>query len=387
MSPQEISQQFLKIYGGTEPPRCFFAPGRVNLIGEHTDYNNGFVLPCALSFGTYLAIRPTNDDLLHFASLNFPFTASIPAEGPFSKTGGEWINYPVGVIEIFRRNGKAIGGYQLLFAGDIPPAAGLSSSASIEMVTAFAMNALNFWKLDTLDLIHLSRRAENEYVGVSCGIMDQFAVGKGKEGAAIFLNCGTLNYNHVPVSLPGYRLVIINTNKKRGLADSKYNERVEECRQAVDSLAKLTGFTSLSDYNVEDFTRYSHAIGDETILRRARHVITENRRVLETVKALWNGDLEAFGKLLNESHESLKDDYEVTGAELDALVYAAREHPGTLCSRMTGAGFGGCTVSFVKTDQVESFIAATQAKYTERTGLTPQFYLPEIGEGVRESEL
>lgn len=384
MDLQTITREFLKYYGGEEQPRCFFAPGRVNLIGEHTDYNNGFVLPCALSFGTYLAIRPTEDGLLRFASLNFPYTAVVPAGAPYIKTGGEWTNYPLGVLEMFRQRELFTGGFEMLFAGDIPPAAGLSSSASIEMVTAFTMNALHGWGLDTLELIHLSRKAENEFVGVNCGIMDQFAVGKGKEGAAIFLNCGTLNFNHVPVNLPGYRLVIVNTNKKRGLADSKYNERVSECKEAVAAMGEETGFASLSDYNMEDFNEHSRAIGNDTVKRRARHVVTENRRVLEAVKALWNSDLETFGKLLDESHESLKDDYEVTGMELDALVHASREHPGTLCSRMTGAGFGGCTVSFVKTELVEDFILATKEKYTRKTGLVPEFYLPEIGDGVRE---
>jgi len=384
MDPTTITQEFLELYGGEEKPRCFFAPGRVNLIGEHTDYNNGFVLPCALSFGTYLAIRPTQDGLLRFASLNFTHKAVIPAGGPYAATGGDWTNYPLGVLEMFRQKGLYTGGFEMLFAGDISPTAGLSSRASIEMVTAFTMNEIHGWGHSTFDLIHLSKKAENEFVGVNCGIMDQFAVGKGKEGAAIFLNCGTLQFNPVPVNLPGYRLVIGNTNKKRGLADSKYNERVAECRQAVEAMGKETGFKSLSDYSPEDFETYSCAIADETILRRARHVVTENRRVLEAVKALWNSDLEAFASLLNASHDSLKDDYEVTGNELDTMVYAAREFPATLCSRMTGAGFGGCTVSFVKSGEVDAFMRETAAKYTTKTGIVPEFYLPEIGDGMRE---
>jgi galactokinase len=384
MNKDQILQEFASVFGNDEHARVFFAPGRVNLIGEHTDYNDGFVLPCALSFGTYLAIRPSEDGKHHFRSLNFPLVGEVNAKGPFEKQGGEWINYPLGIFEMFRRKGKETGGYEMLFAGDIPPAAGLSSSASIEMVMAFALNVLNSWKEEVIDLIHLSRKAENEFIGVNCGIMDQFAVGKGKEGAAIFLNCGTLQYHHVPVHLPGYRLVIVNTNKKRGLADSKYNERVRECQEAVDAMGKESGFNSLSNYNLEDFNHYAALIENETVLKRARHVITENTRVLETVKALMNGDAGSFSRMLNESHESLRKDYEVTGAELDALVYASREHAGTLCSRMTGAGFGGCTVSFVNEEEVESFIEQTGKKYTAKTGLTAEFYLPEIGDGVKE---
>jgi galactokinase len=252
------------------------------------------------------------------------------------------------------------------------------------MVTAFALNALIGWDFNLIDLIHLSQKAENEFVGVNCGIMDQFAVGMGKQDAAIFLNCGTLEFKHVPVNLPGYKLVIANTNKQRGLADSKYNERVKECREAEENMGKQSGFTSLSEYNLEDFQEYSSSIPDDSIMRRARHVITENRRVLETVKALYNNDVNSFAELLNQSHESLKNDYEVTGPELDALVNAAREHSGTLCSRMTGAGFGGCTISFVKGGDIDSFITETGEKYTKQTGLTPAFYLPEIGSGVCE---
>jgi galactokinase len=384
MTKDQIKEEFKEIYGSPDNLRVFFAPGRVNLIGEHTDYNKGFVLPCALSFGTYLAIRTTGDGNLHFRSINFPYVGKVKAGKEYQKEGGEWINYPLGVFEMFRQEGKNTPGYEMLFAGNIPPAAGLSSSASIEMVTAFALNELNEWNTDILDLVHLSKKAENEFVGVNCGIMDQFAVGMGKKDSAIFLNCGTLKYNPVPVNLPGYRLVIANTNKQRGLAHSKYNERVQECRAAVKYMGEKSGFNSLTDYNMENFHKYAASIPDDTFRRRARHVISENRRVLEAVKALWNGDKEILAFLVNQSHESLKEDYEVTGPELDALVYAAREHPATLCSRMTGAGFGGCTVSFVKDNGFESFIEETGKKYQKATGLKATFYLPEIGDGVRE---
>ena len=384
MTEDRIRKEFARIYGHDDKLRIFFAPGRVNLIGEHTDYNNGYVFPCALSFGTYLAIRPSGDIFHHFNSMNFPFKGKVPSGLSYSKADKEWINYPLGVFQMLYQQGKVTDGYEMLFAGDIPPAAGLSSSASIEMVTAFALNEMNYWDFESIDLIHLSRKAENEFVGVNCGIMDQYAVGMGMAGNAIFLDCGRLEHTHIPVDLPGYRLVVANTNKIRGLADSKYNERVLECRTAEKYMEKASGFSSLSEYTLEDLEKFSRFIPDETVLRRARHVVSENHRVLEAVNAILIGQRDKFARYLDESHESLKNNYEVTGPELDALVYAAREHPATLCSRMTGAGFGGCTVSFVEDEHVDSFILETGRKYKERTGLAAEFYLPEIGDGVRE---
>lgn len=365
-----------------EDNRQYFAPGRVNLIGEHTDYNNGFVLPCALSFGTYLDLRKIADPVLRFSSVNMDFAAEVPLSKEYRKSGSEWINYPLGVIRMFQLKGMETGGLEMRFRGDIPPAAGLSSSASIEMVTAFALNDLYGWGHDVPDLVHLCKKAENEFVGVNCGIMDQFAVGQGKAGHAIFLNCGTLAFHHVPVNFPGYRLVITNTNKKRGLADSKYNERVAECGQAVTYLSRALEIQSLGEISLEQFEQSMELVADHTVLKRARHVISENRRVLESVKALMNSDLEKFGELMIQSHESLRDDYEVTGFELDTLVDTMLQQDGVPGARMTGAGFGGCAVAFVKEENVEGFLSAVGRIYQEKTGLRADFYLPEIGPGV-----
>jgi galactokinase len=388
MKIDDLIDQFNSIYGKSEEDiHCYFGPGRVNLIGEHTDYNNGFVLPCAISFGTYLLIRRTDKPVLAFHSTNFPFNAEVAISKKYEKKGSDWVNYPLGVAEIYNRKGLHTGGLQMLFAGNIPPAAGLSSSASIEMVMAFALNELYNWGFDVMDLIHLSRKAENEFIGVNCGIMDQFAVGQGKRNHAIFLNCGTLAFHHVPANLAGYRLVITNTNKKRGLADSKYNERVAECQKAVSILAKEMAISSLSDVSLDLFNQYQDLITDQTVLLRARHVISENQRVLESVKSLMNSDLERFGRLMVESHNSLRDDYEVTGFELDTLVETMLQQNGVLGARMTGAGFGGCTVAFVGDEKLEKFMHAVSEAYYSKTGLKADFYLPEIGNGVMKLQV
>ena len=385
MQASQIISTFHKLYSNSpEEPVLFFAPGRVNLIGEHTDYNNGFVLPCALSFGTYLAIRKTAEPYLEFYSEGFRFSSRIPLAGSFAKHDSEWINYPLGVMEMFARKGFKTGGLQLYYYGNIPPAAGLSSSASIEMVTAYALNHIYDWGYSILDLIHLSRKAENEFIGVNCGIMDQFAVGQGKKGHAIFLDCGSLDFSHVPMNHPGYRLVITNTNKKRGLGDSKYNERVGECAKAVGYLSREINIKSLGEVDIEMFNQYHHLITDKIIWKRALHVVSENYRVQEAVKALSENDLEYFGKLMEYSHMSLRDDYEVTGFELDSLVDISLEQKGVLGARMTGAGFGGCTVALVKEENLDEFISGVSVAYKEKTGLKAEFYLPEIGDGVGE---
>lgn len=384
MQANQLISEFTAIYGSSpEEIHLYFGPGRVNLIGEHTDYNNGFVLPCALSFGTYLAVRKSSGPFLEFNSDGFEISARIPILDKYEKQGQQWINYPLAVIEQFLEKGKITEGLQFYFHGNIPPAAGLSSSASIEMVTAFALNQIYNWDYKLLDLIHLCRKAENEFVGVSCGIMDQFAVGQGKKNHAVFLNCSSLDFILVPMDLPGYRLVIINTNKKRGLADSKYNERVGECRSAVAYLSKHMVISKLGELDYETFTRHQQYISDETVLKRARHIVTENFRVQEAVKALRNKELAYFGQLMIQSHNSLRDDYEVTGFELDALVEISLAQKGVLGARMTGAGFGGCAVAFVKDENLDEFILRVSEAYLEKTGLKAEFYLPEIGNGVK----
>ena len=381
-----LRSNFLKLYGqSNEDIHLFFAPGRVNLIGEHTDYNNGYVLPCALSFGTYLAIRKSNDKRVKLASENFEFKADIPGEKLSKKVGEEWVNYPLGVIEMMKEKGLEIdSGLEMLFSGNIPNGAGLSSSASIELVTAFALNNLFELDLKRLDLIMIGKKAENEFVGVNCGIMDQFIVGKARKKSALFLNCGTLKYVHVPFVLNDHQLVIINTNKKRKLSDSKYNERVSECKQAVEDYRSLRALDSLGELSIEGFDVQSDVIKDPVIRKRARHVVSENRRVIEAVKVLLARDLDRFGELMYESHISLRDDYEVTGIELDTLVDLAMNFEGCLGSRMTGAGFGGCTVSIIKKGMQDEFEKAINEKYTEITGLNPEFYYPEIDAGVRK---
>ena len=380
----KLKEIFYKKYGKNKNELfVYFAPGRVNIIGEHTDYNGGFVLPCALSFGTYLLIRKANNSQIKFLSANFDFTANIPINKLKKKINGEWVNYPLGIFNQFIKKGKDIQGIEMLFSGNIPNGAGLSSSASIELVTSFAINELFEYGFDIIELIKLSQKAENEFVGVSCGIMDQFAVGKGKKNHALFLNCETLKYVQIPFSLNEYKLIIANTNKKRGLTNSKYNERVAECKKALKFINKKLSIKNLGELSLETFEEIQDVIPDEVIRRRAEHVVSEDYRVLEAVKAMENKNIKTLGKLMNASHDSLKNNYEVTGFELDTLVYEARKITGVIGSRMTGAGFGGCTVNIIRKNNVDEFCKKVGERYKKITGLNADFYLPEIGDGVR----
>lgn len=385
MNTDQLKESFFSLYGQNDhEPHLFFSPGRVNLIGEHTDYNGGYVFPCALSFGTYLMIRENNLRQVHFATTNFDHRGEVDLDQPFEKDGKAWINYPVGVFNEFRKRAREIRGVDLLYSGDIPNGAGLSSSASIEMVTAFAINQLFGFGMDRMELVKLSQHAENQFVGVNCGIMDQFASGMGAADHALFLNCDTLDYERVPLKLDDMKIVISNTNKRRGLADSKYNERRSQCETAVDDIRKEKPIRHLSDLSLEEFHQLAHLIEDETVRKRARHVVTENDRTLRAISALHAGEIDTFGKLMNQSHDSLRDDYEVTGKELDTLVEEARKIKGTLGSRMTGAGFGGCTVSIVRETEVETFVREVGKRYAERTGLTADFYVAEVGDGSKQ---
>ncbi len=385
MNKEQLKVSFAGLYGETEDQiDLFFSPGRVNLIGEHTDYNGGYVFPCALSFGTYLLVRKNQSRKVHLATTNFDHRGEVNLDEPFEKEGKSWINYPLGVLNEFRKMALEIEGVDLLYSGDIPHGAGLSSSASIEMVTAFAMNLVFGFGLDRMELVKLSQRAENQFVGVNCGIMDQFASGMGAADHALFLNCDTLDFERVPLKLEAMKIIIANTNKRRGLADSKYNVRRAQCESAVEAIRKEKNIRHLSDLNLAEFQNLSHLIKDEEQKKRARHVITENHRTLSAIRSLHDGDIDSFGKLMNESHDSLRDDYEVTGTELDTLVDEARKINGTIGSRMTGAGFGGCTVSIVREDAVESFIRDVGKAYAEKTGLTADFYVAEIGDGSKQ---
>jgi galactokinase len=377
-----VNKFFEKYENRDEKPVLFFSPGRVNLIGEHTDYNGGFVFPCALNYGTYLCIRKINENKLKFSTLNFDEDEEVEIKELFVNEGKKWINYPLGVLNEFLRKKITITGLEFLYFGDVPNEAGLSSSASIEMVTAVAINDLFNSGLSTLELVKMSQRAENVFVGMNCGIMDQFAVGFAKKDHAIFLNCDTLYHENVPLNLNNCSLIITNTNKRRGLTDSKYNERRSECDMAVELLQAYKPIRNLSELSMEELEVLPKYIKDPVVLKRARHVISENGRVAEAVKVLREDDLIRFGELMNLSHDSLKDDYEVTGIELDTLVYEGRKLPGVIGTRMTGAGFGGCTVSIVKNDHVAGFINNLASVYQEKTGLVPDFYQPEIGEGA-----
>ncbi|TKD70913.1 galactokinase [Pseudalkalibacillus hwajinpoensis] len=379
-------EQFQKVFGDGGEIKSFFSPGRVNLIGEHTDYNGGHVFPCSLSIGTYAIVRKREDSLIRLYSMNFDAKGVIEVESDklTYDAAHDWANYPKGVVSIFKQNGYSVSGFDVLYYGNIPNGAGLSSSASIELATSVLLNELNDLEIDMVEMVKMSQRAENEFVGVNCGIMDQFAIGMGKENAAVLLDCNTLEYSYSPVQLENASLVIANTNKRRGLADSKYNERRSECERALAQLQAHLDIQALGDLTIEAFETNQHHITNPVDRKRARHAVSENIRTIEAAKRLKAGDLEAFGQLMNESHISLRDDYEVTGIELDALVEAAWSEEGVIGSRMTGAGFGGCTISIVLNQFLESFRKNTAEVYKEKTGLTPEFYVVEIGDGARE---
>ncbi|HCM59393.1 MAG TPA: galactokinase [Bacteroidales bacterium] len=379
-----LKEEFFRLYGDRDKePVLFYSPGRVNLIGEHTDYNGGYVFPCALDFGTTLLVRKTGRQVMRMNSLNFPGEVLIPVALNYRPVPKSWTNYPIGVVNEFARKGIGAPGMEMLFMGDIPNGAGLSSSASIEMVTAVAMNELTESGLEMMEMVKMAQKAENGFVGMNCGIMDQFAVGFGRKDHAINLNCDTLEYRYAPLQLGDRRLVITNTNKRRGLTDSKYNERRSECDKAVALISEHRQISNLSELKVADLWMLDKYIPDPVVRKRAMHVITENGRTLDAIRALENNDINLLGKLMNESHDSLCTDYEVTGTELDTLVYEGRKLPGVVGTRMTGAGFGGCTVSIVESRHTDEFIRKLGEIYTEKTGLTAEFYLPGIGDGAR----
>ncbi len=382
---QELTSLFEEKFGtSSNPVAIFHAPGRVNLIGEHTDYNGGYVFPAALTFGTTLLIRKREDKQIGFASTNFGQTRHMSIEKMVYDEKDDWMNYPKGIVNELHQEGIVFGyGYDLLFHGEIPNGAGLSSSASIEVVTAYALLEMEGKEKDTVKIALMAQKSENEFNGVQCGIMDQFAVANGKKDHAILLMCDTLEYELVPFDTGDYCLVIGNTNKRRGLVDSKYNERRSQCEQAVvDLRAAFPNMQLLGELELEQFQANENLIKDEVVRKRAQHVVEEIDRVKQSDQALRSNDLIKFGQLMNESHYSLRDLYEVTGEELDAMTEAARKVDGVLGSRMTGAGFGGCTVSLVHSASVEQFKTQVGAEYKEKTGLTADFYVCNIGNGV-----
>lgn len=379
---EKILKKFTDVYGAEG--EAFFAPGRVNLIGEHTDYNGGHVFPCALTIGTYAVARKRDDRKLRFFSMNFEHLGVIESSLDDLKQHREagWTNYPKGIIWALGERGYIIDqGLDLLLFGNIPNGSGLSSSASVEVVTGYILSELFDLGISNQDLALIGQFAENQFNGVNCGIMDQFAIAMGKQGHAIFLDTADLSYEYAPVQLEGAKIVIACSNKKRGLGDSKYNERRAECEKALSEIQEGMGIQALGDLNEEQFEEVKMAIRDEDRRKRAKHAVYENQRTMRAVKALRENNIEEFGRLMNESHVSLRDDYEVTGKELDTLVEEAWKIDGVIGSRMTGAGFGGCTVSIVRDEAVDGFMDQVGKAYKKKIGYAADFYAVEIGSG------
>ena len=383
---EQLVKVFKEKFGSEGDIRSYFAPGRVNLIGEHTDYNGGHVFPCALTIGTYAIVRKREDRNFRFYSTNFESLGVIEASLDNLKYDKalDWTNYPLGVVWAFIEKGYPVDcGFDMLLFGNIPNGSGLSSSASVEVVTGVALRDLfGYDDISMIDIALFGQYSENNFNGVNCGIMDQFAIAMGKKDQAIFLDTSDLSYTYAPIKLADEKIVIACSNKKRGLGDSKYNERRAECEEALAELQTKLDIKALGELSEEEFEANKDLIKSEVRQRRAKHAVYENQRTLKAVDALKAGNLEEFGKLMNASHVSLRDDYEVTGIELDTLVENAWEQEGVIGSRMTGAGFGGCTVSIVKTEDIDNFIAKVGAAYKEKIGYAADFYVVDIGDGA-----
>lgn len=381
---KKMQDQFEKLFGKQETT-AFFSPGRVNLIGEHTDYNGGHVFPCAISLGTYALVAKRQDQKMRLYSMNMEQRGIVAFDmAPLSYDAAhDWANYPMGVMKMLQDNGQELKhGFDIVFFGTLPNGAGLSSSASLEVLTAVIFNDLLELGLDLLHLVKLSQKAENKFVGVNCGIMDQFAVGMGKKDYAILLDCNTLAYRYSKIELGDCSIVITNTNKKHSLGASKYNERRSQCETALADLQAAKPIKALGELTNAEFEALASAIKDPVNCRRARHAVFENQRTIEAVAALEKKDLKKFGELMKASHVSLRDDYEVTGEELDTLAELAWQQAGVIGSRMTGAGFGGCTVSIVKNEAIEAFEKNITEAYTKKIGYAPSFYVANIADGA-----
>ena len=385
---EKVLAGFANSFGNAEGARVFFAPGRVNLIGEHTDYNGGHVFPCALGIGCYAAVRKREDRILRFASVNIPKAGitEVSIDDLDTARTGKWADYPKGVVWAFEGRGyKLDSGFDMAIYGDIPNGAGLSSSAALEVVTGFALRALyGFDTVTNQDLAFIGQYSENNYNGMNCGIMDQFASAMGRENNAIFLDTNTMVFEYAPVKLDGMKLVITNTNKKHSLVDSEYNARRAQCAQALKDMQKKYDIQALGELSIEQFEADKDLIEDSVCRRRAKHAVYENQRTIQAVEALKKGDIEEFGRLMNASHVSLRDDYETSCPEADILAEEAWKLPGVLGSRITGGGFGGCTVSIVKEDEVQNFIDTIGPIYKDKVGYDASFYLLGIGNGPCE---
>ena len=367
----------------------YFSPGRVNLIGEHVDYNGGFVFPCALSFGTYMLVAKNGTQSMRFKSLNMPEIVEVGVDNMTTPLPGKsWVNYPMGCMAWYVRQGHAFTeGYDILIWGNVPAGAGLSSSAALEVVAAFAANDLLGLNYNHTDFAKIGQFAEHEFAGVNCGIMDQFASSWGKKDHAIHLNCDTLEFEHVPVKLEGVKVVISNTHSPHHLDSGAYNDRVAQCQLALEQLRSVRpDLKNLAELSEAEFNEIGSAITDPVAYRRARHVVGEVQRTADAVAALKKGEIEKFGQLMNASHVSLRDDYEVTGLQLDTMAEEAWKIEGVIGSRMTGGGFGGCTVSLVRDEAIERFKVEVGANYERITGIKPEFYVAEIGDGARKIE-
>ena len=384
---KSVLETFEKTFGKRDDVKAYFAPGRVNLIGEHTDYNGGHVFPCALTIGTYAAVAKRDDRMVQFYSVNQDrfgvYGVSLDdIETPEAKAG--WTNYPIGVIWAFAKRGfKLDKGFNMVINGNIPNGSGLSSSASLEVLTGFILRDLYGFDVTNQDIALIGQYSENNYNGCNCGIMDQFASAMGKENNAIFLDTADLSYEYAPIKLDGAKIVIANTNKKHKLTDSQYNARRSMCEEALAILQKTVDIKGLGDLSIEEFEAHKDVLTDPDMQRKAKHAVYENQRTIEAVKALKAGDIEHFGQLMRQSHESLRDDYDVTGVELDTLAEEAWKIPGVIGSRMTGGGFGGCTVSIVKDEAVENFKKTVGENYLKKIGYEATFYTVEIGGGPR----
>ncbi|WP_302791121.1 galactokinase [Roseburia hominis] len=381
---EPVLAKFKELFGDEGEIGVYFAPGRVNMIGEHTDYNGGHVFPCALTIGTYGVARKRDDKKLRFYSMNFENLGVLESsvEGLKPEKEADWTNYPKGVMWAFGEKGmKVESGMDLVLFGNIPNGSGLSSSASVEVLTGFILRDMFGFDVTNQDLALIGQYSENKFNGVNCGIMDQFAIAMGKARHAIFLDTATLKYEYAPIRLENAKIVISCSNKKRGLGDSKYNERRSECETALAELQKVVKINALGDLTEAQFEQYQDAITSPVCRKRAKHAVYENQRTIKAVEALQNNDVALFGKLMNDSHVSLRDDYEVTGIELDTLVEEAWKIDGVIGSRMTGAGFGGCTVSIVKDDAVDAFIEKVGTAYKNKIGYAADFYVVEIGDG------
>jgi galactokinase len=379
-----VLDNFEKVFGANDKVKAYFAPGRVNLIGEHTDYNGGHVFPCALTIGTYGAAAKRDDRKMRFYSVNQDrlgvVETSLDDLTPSDKAG--WTNYPKGVVWAFEKRGMKLDtGFDMVIYGNIPNGSGLSSSASLEVLTGFILRDIYGFDTTNQDLALIGQYSENNYNGCNCGIMDQFAVAMGQEGSAIFLDTADLSFEYAPIKLDGAKIIIANTNKKHKLTDSQYNARRSTCEAALAILQKSLDIKSLGDLTIEQFEENKHLLEDPDMQKKAKHAVYENQRTIQAVKALKEGDIVRFGELMRQSHESLRDDYDVTGVELDTLAEEAWKIPGVIGSRMTGGGFGGCTVSIVKDEAIEEFKKTVGENYKKKIGYDATFYTVEIGGG------